>query len=136
MPLDKVLDQSYNINTNFMSETKKTTATGKVETTNDNKKLISILTHIGCIFFFIFPPLIVYLVSEDKDVKENAKEALNFEISIAIYSFISGILVFVLIGILGLVLIGLANLVLPILAALAVSEGKSYKYPFIFRLIK
>ncbi len=122
-----------------MTDSKKTTDStvdSVNEVINKNAKTVAILTHLGCIFFFILPPLIVYLVSEDKDVKENAKEALNFEISIAVYSFVAGILSVILIGIPALIAIVLANLILPILAAIATSENKKYKYPFIFRLIK
>ena len=110
--------------------------TTKKEEIDSKSKNIAVLTHIGCIFFFILPPLIVYLVSDDKFVKENAKEALNFEISLAIYSIISGILAFVLIGFIGLAIIFFANIILPIIAAIQTSDGKKYEYPFIIRFLK
>jgi len=48
----------------------------------------------------------------------------------------SWILMFVLIGMLLMPLVLLGNLVFCILAAVAVSKGEHYKYPFAIRLLK
>ncbi len=110
--------------------------TTKKDKVDSKSKNIAVLTHIGCIFFFILPPLIVYLVAEDEFVKDNAKEALNFEISIALYSILSAILLVVLIGFIGFAIIAIANVILPIIAAISVNDGKKYEYPFIIRFLK
>lgn len=105
-----------------------------------NTKLIRILTHVGAIFFFIFPPLIVYLVSSDKEVKDTAKEVLNFEITVAILFVIATILFATIVGIIiafplyGLTALG--QIILPIIGAIKVSEGGKYRYPFTIRFIK
>ena len=48
---------------------------------------------------------------------------------------VAWVLVFILIGLALLPLIYLANLVLCIVAAVGVSKGESYRYPFALRLI-
>lgn len=108
---------------------------------SDKRKLLSALCH-GAIFFSaslvsIGIPIAILFVSDDPVVKENAKEAINFHINLYVYGFIFGILTIVLIGLLFLPLLGLANFILPIIAIIQVlgSPDKSYRYPFLFRLI-
>jgi hypothetical protein len=69
-------------------------------------------------------------------VTENAKESLNFQITVIILGIIFVILVIVFIGILLIWALAIANLVLVIIATVRANEGKIYRYPFNFRLIK
>ena len=84
-------------------------------------------------------PLIVWLMHKDRSDKAylngQAKEALNFQITILIGYVICWILAFILIGALLLPLLWILNLVFCILAAVAVSKGENYRYPFALRLI-
>jgi uncharacterized Tic20 family protein len=89
-------------------------------------------------------PLIIWLVKKDTMpfVNDQAKEALNFNITIAIIFVILAILSIATFGI-GLVLaiplmfiIGIVALVFIILAAIKANEGVAYRYPFALRLIK
>lgn len=89
-------------------------------------------------------PLIIWLVKKDTMpfVNDQAKEALNFNITIAIIFVILTILSVATLGF-GLVvalplmfIIGIAALVLIIMAAVKANEGKAYRYPFALRLIK
>lgn len=89
-------------------------------------------------------PLIIWLVKKDTMpfVDDQAKEALNFNITIAIIALIMTIITMVTFGI-GiiftgpiLVIVGIAWLVLTIIAAMKANEGQSYRYPFALRLIK
>ncbi len=102
-------------------------------------KLWAILSHISCLFgvWFIIP-IIVYLVmrNESTYVAENAKEALNFHISLLIYALGSLLLVYLLIGIPLLVMLGIGALVLSIVAAVKASDGSVYRYPLTIRLIR
>ncbi len=89
-------------------------------------------------------PLIVYALKKDEDpfVREQAAEALNFNISFLLYEIVLGIAMIVLFIILiGLLLIpvmaavALAWLVLTIIAAVKASGGEHYRYPLTIRLI-
>ena len=108
------------------------------------RKLLSTLCHVSTFSSWLIVPLvipiIVICISEDEITIENAKEAINFHISFAIYyaslilSFFL-IIGFVLIPVLVLVII--ADYVLPIIAIVncVTRLDKPYRYPFIFRLV-
>ena len=89
-------------------------------------------------------PLIIWLVKKDSlpFVDDQGKEALNFNITVAIASVILLLLSIVTLGI-GLiiaiplwVIIGIAWLVFTIIAAIKANEGERYRYPLTLRLIK
>jgi len=97
---------------------------------------IAALTHAGGIFFGFLPSLIVYLLkTDDAYLRAQAMEALNFQITVLIAVVVAYVSMFILIGILLLPLVILANLVLCIVAALKVSKGEEYRYPFALRLL-
>ena len=108
----------------------------------DKRKLLSALSH-GSIFFSalvvsIGVPIAIVLISDDEITKDNAKEALNFQLNLFLYGIIFGILTFVLIGFVLLGVLGLVNLIMPIIGILQILTNpyKVYRYPFIFRPLK
>lgn len=107
---------------------------------SSDEKTLAMVTHLSGIFLSFVMPLIVWLINKDKEDKaylvEQSKEALNFQITVAIAMVVSWVLMFVLIGFLLLPAIGLANLVLCIIAAVKTSDNEMYRYPFTLRLIK
>ena len=108
-----------------------------IEQANANEKNIVVLTHLGGAIFSFVPSLIVWLLKKDESayIGEQAREALNFQITIILAHVVSWILMFVLIGFALMVLVWLANVILSIMAAIAVSKGENYRYPFALRLI-
>lgn len=95
---------------------------------------------IGC----FIGPLVIWLMKKDTMpfVDDQAKEALNFNISVAIIFFVLWILTFMTLGI-GIVLtgplmilVGIAWLVFTIIAAMKANQGERYRYPFTLRLVK
>ncbi|HEY4090572.1 MAG TPA: DUF4870 domain-containing protein [Luteibacter sp.] len=102
-------------------------------------KNIAMLTHLSGLIFSVLVPLIVWLVYKDRADKQylvrEAKEALNFQITIVLAYFIGGILTVILIGGLIVFLAWLANLIFCIVAALKVSSDGTYRYPYTLRLI-
>ncbi|MCP1374298.1 MULTISPECIES: DUF4870 domain-containing protein [Dyella] len=83
-------------------------------------------------------PLVIWLVKKDTMpfVDDQAKEALNFNITVMIAGAICWILVFVLIGFLLLWALAIVWIVFTIIAAIKANEGVAYRYPFALRLIK
>lgn len=106
---------------------------------SDDKNL-AMLTHLSGIILGFLVPLIVWLVNKDNPAKAylttESKEALNFQLTILIGYVISWILTFVLIGALLWFIVWIVNLVFCILAAVAVSNKGTYRYPFAVRLIQ
>ena len=117
-----------------MAIKKNTASTSKAVSQDSN--LMAILTHILGIFFWFIPALIVYLAAEDKFTKDNAKSALNWQISAIVYGVISTVLIIILIGILFLGLLWLANIIFSIVAAIKASDGKVLEYPAAIKFIK
>lgn len=100
--------------------------------------------HLSALAGFLIPfgnilgPLVVWLVKKDTMpfVDDQAKESLNFQITVTIAVIISIALIVLLIGIPLLFVIGLVALVLTIIAGIKANEGVTYRYPFALRLIK
>lgn len=101
--------------------------------------------HLAALSGFVIPfgnvlgPLIVWLIKKDTMplVDQHGKEALNFQITVAIAFIISALLTLVLIGFVLMFVVGIGALVLTIMAVIKVSNGQlDYKYPFALRLIK
>ena len=95
---------------------------------------------IGC----FLGPLVIWLMKKETMpfVDDQAKEALNFNITVAIAFFVLFLLT---LGTLGLgailtvplmIIVGLAWLVLTVIAAIKSNEGVAYRYPFAIRLVK
>lgn len=93
--------------------------------------------HLGGILGFL-PALIIWLVFKDRGPKTNveAKEALNFQITLIIGYIIGAILTFVIIGGLISLAVWVVGIIFSILGFTKVNAGGSYRYPFALRLIK
>lgn len=98
-------------------------------------------THFGLAVFV--GPLVIWLLKKDTMpfVNDQGKEALNFNITVAIVGLGLLVLSVLTIGI-GLVIaipawivIGIGWLVLTIIAAIRSNNGERYRYPFSWRLI-
>lgn len=97
--------------------------------TQSESKSISIITHALGIFTGFLVPLIIFLVTQDKTVKEHSKKALNWQLSLLIYSAISFVLIFLLIGFILLPILALLNLIFCIIAAIKANDGELWNYP-------
>jgi uncharacterized Tic20 family protein len=86
----------------------------------------------------IIGPLVIWLMKKDEMpfVDDQGKEALNFQITMAIAFLICIVLMFVIVGIFLLPLILIFDLVVTIIAAVEANKGNRHRYPFALRLIK
>src|ERR687896_799588 len=87
--------------------------------------------HLSALAGFVLPafghilgPLIVWLVkrADSPEIDQHGKEALNFQISMLIYSIVAGILCLILIGFALLAVLHVLNVVFVIIAAMRASE--------------
>lgn len=101
------------------------------------QKLLCALAHLGTFVGIpIIAPLVVLLASSDAFVKQQAKEALGFQIFLVIASIVSVILVFVLIGIPLILAVAAIGIIFPIIAMVKVAEGVDYSYPITGTMIR
>ena len=104
---------------------------------SQDSKNIALLSWIGTIFFGFIPGLILYLIKkEDEYVNDQAKEALNWSITVLLATVAAFILTFIVIGALLFPVIGILNLVFCIMGAVAASKGQPFRVPFTLRLLK
>ena len=105
----------------------------------------AMISHLSALAGFVIPfgnvigPLVVWQMKKDTMplVDKHGKEALNFQITVAIAAIISMVLMLVLIGIFLLMIVALGGLVMTIIAGVKVANGElDYKYPFALRLIR
>jgi len=101
------------------------------------------VAHLSALAGMVFPlgnvlgPLIVWLARREgsRFVGDQAKEALNFNITIAFAALACFILMWVLVGVLLFAALGVWWLVNTIIAAVKANEGIRYRYPFALRLV-
>ncbi|KAG1271108.1 hypothetical protein G6F65_012632 [Rhizopus arrhizus] len=101
---------------------------------------MALAAHLLGIFTWFIGPLIIWLINKDDAgkafVTDQAKEALNFQITITIAMLICIVLTIVIIGGILAPIVGILNLVFCIIAAVKANNGEAYRYPFALRLIK
>ncbi|MBC7697435.1 MAG: DUF4870 domain-containing protein [Bacteroidia bacterium] len=112
-------------------------STDLITTPSNDDRNIATVTHLGGTVFSFIPALIVWVLKKDDSeyISNQAKEALNFQITVLIAQFIAGVLALILIGFVFMGIIWLANIVLCIIAAISTSKGETYRYPLTLRLI-
>jgi uncharacterized Tic20 family protein len=101
-------------------------------------RMWAMLCHLLAIFTGFIAPLIIWLLKKDEDpfVDSQGKEALNFQITVAIAMVVSGLLSFACIGVVLMPAVGIADLVFCIIASIKANSGIAYRYPLSIRFIK
>ena len=105
---------------------------------SSDEKNVATITHLAGTVFSFIPSLIVWLLKKDDSayIANQSKEALNFQITVAVAMFVSTyILSWILVGLALIPIIIVVNIVFCIIAAVATSKGESYRYPLCLRLI-
>lgn len=101
----------------------------------------AILSHLSAfVAFFGVPslvgPLVAWIVKKDDPyVADQAKEALNFNVSFLIYGALAALSIILIVGVILLPAVLITWFVLVIVATVKASQGEYYRYPFTLRLI-
>ena len=98
---------------------------------------LSALLGIWIPFGTLIGPLILWQMKREMDpfIDAQGKEALNFQITVTLASFLCGLLAFIGIGLFLLFVLLVADAVLVIMAAVKTSRGEAFSYPFTWRLV-
>ena len=95
---------------------------------------------LGLVFPFgnLIGPLIVWQIKKDMHpfIDDQGKEALSFQISVALAAVLCFLLMVVVIGFPLLALLSVAAVVLVVIAGVKANEGQAYRYPFCWRLVR
>lgn len=105
--------------------------------TPEEKNMV-LIAHLSGLLVGFIGSLIIWLIHKDKSayVAEEAKEALNFQITVTLAAIASTLLLFVCIGFVLLPAVCIANIVFSIIATMKTNEGERYRYPYTLRLVK
>ncbi|HEY2344400.1 MAG TPA: DUF4870 domain-containing protein [Xanthomonadaceae bacterium] len=105
-----------------------------------DQKTMAMLAHLLGILTGFLGPLVIWLINKDKPeagfVNDQAKEALNFQITLLLVYIVGIVLSIILIGIFINLAAWLACIILSIMGGMKANEGVEYRYPFALRLIK
>ena len=105
-----------------------------------DQRTMALAAHLLGIFTGFIGALIIWLINKDDAgkafVTDQAKEALNFQITVTIAMLICIVLTIVIIGGILAPIVGLLNLVFCIIAAVKANNGEASRYPFALRLVK
>ncbi len=112
--------------------------------TESDARMWAMLAHLSAIpgsFVLIgsvVAPLAIWQIQKEKSafVDYHGKEAVNFQITIAIAFALSFLLMILVIGIFLLFVVGIVWLVFTIIAAIKANNGEYYRYPLTVRFIK
>jgi hypothetical protein len=93
---------------------------------------------LGWSLMHILAPLAIWLIkrADSPEIDAAGKEVLNFQISYTVYMIAAGLLCWVLIGFLILPVVLIVWVVSMVLAAVKVSNGEPYRYPFTIRFLR
>ncbi len=88
-------------------------------------------------FGSIIGPLVLWLIKKDESayIDYHGKEAINFNITMAIVTMVCITLMFVFIGFILFPIVLIVWFVLLIVAGIKANDGLHYRYPFALRLI-
>lgn len=100
--------------------------------------LLALAGFLGIPFGNVLGPLILWIIKKDEmpSVDAHGKEAVNFQISMTIYTIVAGLSIFLFVGFALLPAVLVLNLVLVIIAGVKASQGEAYRYPLSIRFIK
>ena len=107
---------------------------------SEDQKTLALITHLSGIVLGFIVPLIIWLINKDQAdkgfINDQAKEALNFQITLLFVYVVGIVLSIILIGALINMVAWVACVVLSIIAGIRAQKGEAYRYPFAIRLIK
>ena len=98
---------------------------------------MAMLAHLLGLLTSFVGPLVLYLTKKDESpyVRDQAAEALNFQLTVLIAYFVCMILAFVLIGFLLMFLLWIGSIIVAVIAAVAADRGENHRYPMTIRFV-
>lgn len=111
--------------------------------TEEPERTYSMLLHLSQFLGWLIGPLsiavtlVMWLAKKDQSqyIDDHGREAMNFTISIWIYTIIGIILAFFVVGICMIAALSVFEIVVVIMAAVRASSGGYYRYPMTIRFI-
>jgi uncharacterized Tic20 family protein len=115
-----------------------------IGSTGDPKSTAAMAHYLGAILLFFtcylswLGPLIIFSGEGKNDpfIKDQATEALNFQLTVCLAAVVSSLLIIVFIGFILLPIVYLVGIIFGVLGGTAARRGEWYRYPLSIRFIK
>jgi uncharacterized protein len=109
-----------------------------------DERMWAMLTHLSALpgsfvlIGAILAPLVIWQLQKERSafVDYHGKEAVNFQITMALAAGVSFVLFLLLVGLVLIWIVGAVWLVFTIIAAIKANNGEYYRYPLTIRFIK
>lgn len=110
---------------------------GAVPAVRDDERTWAMLAHLGGIVLLVVVPLVLRNTAGRSSpfVRDQATEALNFQLTVLAASLVSLFCWVILVGILMSLVVGVGSIVLTVIAATHARRGERYRYPVAVRLL-
>lgn len=122
---------------------------GKIEpnmlpsTKNKDARQWAMFLHLSLLAGCVVPyagfvaPIVIWQVKKDEypELDQHGKAALNWILSLLVYSLIGFLLACVYIGVFILIALAIASIVFPIIAGIKANEGVLWPYPLAIRFL-
>ncbi|MFI6451163.1 DUF4870 domain-containing protein [Streptosporangium amethystogenes] len=98
---------------------------------------MAMLAHLLGLLTSFVGPLVLYLAKKDESpyVRDQAAEALNFQLTVLIAYFVCTLLALVLIGFVLMFLLWIGSIIMMVIAAVAANRGENHRYPMSIRFV-
>ena len=107
---------------------------------SSDERLLALLMHLLALVSGFIGPLVIWVVKKDDSpcIDQHGQEALNFQLSILIYSLPIAVIAFLTCGLGALLLLPLFALIVTgcVLAAMQGHRGEACNYPLTIRLLQ
>lgn len=113
-------------------------------TSQSDERMWAMLTHLSSLTGLftvvgsLVGPLIVWQIQKNKSafIDYHGKEAVNFNITMALAAGVSFLLFLLLVGLVLIWIVGIVWFIFTIIAAIKANNGEYYRYPVTIRFIK
>lgn len=113
------------------------------EATGDDARMWAMFCHLSALLGYLLPfgqligPAVVWMAKRERScfVDAHGREALNFQISVMLYTVVALIACFVLIGFLLLFALVLFHVAMTLYASLRAQQGDAVRYPMALRVL-
>lgn len=98
-------------------------------------KWTKVLLHASIFFLPVLVPILIFLISSDKQVKRLSIQSLLFQFVLWILTSISGVLSWILIGIPFFIIFSLMLIIVPIIGIIRALQDEDWNYPIVGRWV-
>ncbi len=111
-------------------------------TSTGESSFLSIASHLCALFTSLFVailgPILILAMTDNETVKQNARESLNFQLTMMLYALVSIPLCFIFVGFVTLFVVAIWSIVAPIIAMISVANEPAvpHRYGMIIHFFK